>query len=88
MLLKAKANRSWTPETVKQDKGAGLKFLDWIDSPGLSFWHELRADHIEAYKKTWAATVSPLLGPGSPGVQVGGYGVAESLLGYLWVAET
>jgi len=49
-LVRSCHNQTWTDYTRKQELANCDYFLRWVDEQGLVFWHELRFEHILAYK--------------------------------------
>jgi len=50
-LYRSAQDRNWTKENRLKDQYNCKYFLQWADSEGLTYWHELRFEHISCYMK-------------------------------------
>lgn len=50
-LLRSCNNQNWTEYTRKQELTNCEYFLRWVDGKKLTYWHELRFEHIQEYKR-------------------------------------
>jgi len=51
-LKREAKTRTWTPETARNENNACLRFLEWVDSQKLAFWHEMKLEHVQVYKRS------------------------------------
>jgi integrase len=51
-LIRSTEARNWSKYTRQKDSYNCEYFLEWVDQEGLRFWHDLRFEHIERYKKS------------------------------------
>ncbi len=50
-LFRSAESRNWSEYTRQSDATSSEYFLDWVDRKGLTFWHELRFEHVQQYRK-------------------------------------
>lgn len=50
-LIRSCENRNWTDYTRKSELACCDYFLQWVDGLGLTYWHELRYEHVLKYQK-------------------------------------
>ncbi len=50
-LLRAAKTRNWAEYTRRKDEKFCEYFLEWVDKLGLTYWHELRYEHVLNYQK-------------------------------------
>ena len=50
-LVRSAECRVWTESNREHDNRLCRFFLEWIDQEGLTYWHELRFEHVEHYVK-------------------------------------
>jgi len=53
-LLRASETRNWMEYTRREDSRNCEYYLEWVDKEGLTYWHELRFEHVLKYQKCLA----------------------------------